>query len=271
MGIADGDFDGHAHVFAAGLPLAAKRRYAPDYEALPMTYAALLGAHGLAGGLLVQPSFLGTDNSYLLSVLDAARSGALGAGLLFRGVVVLDPDDRGITSDGLDQLSRQGIVGMRINAVGWPDSMLQDMARWTRLLKLADAAGWHVELQCEGDRLAPVLAHLLAHCQHVVVDHFGLPRADDLLGCPGQSALLSAPEGRVFVKVSAPYRVLPDLCPSEAVDRLMPVFRRLHEGLGSTQLLWGSDWPWTRFEGRQNFSDCVSWRDRWLAGLYRGS
>ena len=36
--------DSHAHVFAHGLPLAAARRHAPDYEATLAEYLALLDA-----------------------------------------------------------------------------------------------------------------------------------------------------------------------------------------------------------------------------------
>src|SRR5438876_523740 len=61
--------DSHAHVFSRGLKLAATRRYAPDYDATLAEYLNHLGAHGLSHGVLVQPSFLGTDNSYLLPAL----------------------------------------------------------------------------------------------------------------------------------------------------------------------------------------------------------
>ena len=73
MGIFNGDFDGHAHVFQAGLPLEPDRRYTPDYTASLKVYLRLLQQNGLDGGLLVQPSFLGTDNAFLLSALEAAR------------------------------------------------------------------------------------------------------------------------------------------------------------------------------------------------------
>ena len=54
--------DTHAHVFARGLTLAEGRRYAPDYDAPVEDYLRRLDENGLSHGVLVQPSFLGTDS-----------------------------------------------------------------------------------------------------------------------------------------------------------------------------------------------------------------
>src|SRR5258706_14032175 len=51
--------DTHAHVFERGLPMPDARRYAPDEDALLGTYLHHLDTHGMAHGVLVQPSFLG--------------------------------------------------------------------------------------------------------------------------------------------------------------------------------------------------------------------
>ena len=64
--------DTHAHVFHQGLALADTRRHTPDYDATLAQYLELLDGHGLSHGVLVQPSFLGTDNSHLLQALRAA-------------------------------------------------------------------------------------------------------------------------------------------------------------------------------------------------------
>ncbi|MCS0468087.1 hypothetical protein LV178_22070, partial [Burkholderia mallei] len=61
--------DAHAHVFETGLPLAGRRRYAPDYDAPLDAYLAQLDAHRVSHGVLVQPSFLGSDCRYLLRAL----------------------------------------------------------------------------------------------------------------------------------------------------------------------------------------------------------
>ena len=60
--------DAHAHVFVRGLPLAQQRRHAPDYDATVDAYAGHLLSNGVSHAVLVQPSFLGTDNSFFLEV-----------------------------------------------------------------------------------------------------------------------------------------------------------------------------------------------------------
>jgi predicted TIM-barrel fold metal-dependent hydrolase len=67
-----------------GLPLADVRRYAPDYDATAADYLKTLGANNMSHGVLVQPSFLGTDNSFMI---DALRQ----HGQRLRGIAVVEP------------------------------------------------------------------------------------------------------------------------------------------------------------------------------------
>src|ERR1700704_4906010 len=71
--------DAHAHVFVRGLKLAMDARYAPDYDASWETLLSLAAANGVGRAVILQPSFLGFDNSYLLGALRARPDG-------FRGV-----------------------------------------------------------------------------------------------------------------------------------------------------------------------------------------
>lgn len=64
--------DAHAHVFARSLALTPDRRYAPQADALLEDYLAHLDTHGLHAGVLIQPSFLGTDNRYMLDAIRQA-------------------------------------------------------------------------------------------------------------------------------------------------------------------------------------------------------
>ncbi|MEM5300204.1 hypothetical protein VSR82_39225 [Burkholderia sp. JPY481] len=45
----------------------------PDYDATLDAYLAQLDTHGVSHGVLVQPSFLGTDCSYMLDAPRPAR------------------------------------------------------------------------------------------------------------------------------------------------------------------------------------------------------
>lgn len=258
----NGFFDGHAHVFKADLPLAKDRRYTPSYDAKIADYIENLQKADLNGAILVQPSFLGCDNSFLLETLKNAKSDNT---LKFRGVVVLDPTDTTISDGHFQEMADAGIIGIRLNLVKRPDQEVQDLSIWDTLLKKIDAMGWHVEIHCEGPRLPAAIKQLLTRCNNIVVDHFGLPNAQDPMNCEGQSAILSANKGRVFVKASAPYRVYRNQNSNEAAQKCLPIFERLFNELGPEQLLWGSDWPWTQFEIEQSYNQSVAWRDLWVS------
>ena len=172
-----------------------------------------------------------------------------------RGVAMLDP---ATSVDEIMRLSDAGIVGMRLNLIGGGARDF-DVAPWDGLLRQIDKAGWHVEVHCEGAFLPPLLEVLLSRCEKVVVDHFGLPNANAPLDCSGLSAITNAPAGRVFVKISAPYRVFPALPVADAAHRSAPILNRLIESIGEDQLVWGSDWPWTRFEDRHSYGAALGW------------
>ena len=248
MDLPAGRFDGHAHVFRADLPMVKGRRYTPDYDALPEDYCRLLKQHGLDGALLVQPSFLGADNSYLLKVLEdhAGR-----ADLTFRGVVVLDPSapvDRGL----LREMNARGILGIRLNLVRREKSFRY--ADWAPVLAETEKLGWHVELHAKGDYLPAILPSLTARHGKVVLDHFGLvaPEGD----CAGLRSILEQPEDRLWVKVSGAYRILGGFDRSGDATAMKALRSRYLEHFGPARLIWGSDWPHTQFESQMTY-DCA--------------
>jgi predicted TIM-barrel fold metal-dependent hydrolase len=232
--------DTHAHVFERGLPLANARRYAPAYDAPLSAYLAQLDAHGVSHGVLIQPSFLGTDNSYMLAALRQAPQ-------RLRGVAVVDPT---APDTFLTQLNAEGIVGIRLNLIGAPDPQLKSPV-WQAALGRLHALGWHVELHVEARRLPALLQPLLEAQVNVVVDHFGRP--DPALGMddPGFAALLAAGRTRrVWVKISGAYRNGANQRGEAIALAAMP---RLKDALGLDRLVWGSDWPHTQFESQINY------------------
>ena len=257
MGLTEGRYDGHVHLFSTDLPMAEGRRYTPTHDAPLDRLAELLRANGLDGALVVQPSFLGTDNSHLLDRLEASRGIA---GLTLRGVAVVDPT---ISPDEMAALSEGGIVGIRLNLAG--TDALPDLASatWQTHFAAAAALGWHVELHIEGPRLPPILPALLDSGTPLVIDHFGRPDPAEAVNCAGFRALLAAPPDRVTVKVSAAYRVFADLPSNEAARRCAPLYRALYERFGVEGLVWGSDWPWTQHEGRHSYAETLAWCDGW--------
>ncbi|KQP49676.1 amidohydrolase [Pseudorhodoferax sp. Leaf274] len=224
--------DSHAHVFVRGLPLAAQRRHAPDYDALLADYLALLDAHGISHAVLVQPSFLGTDNRFLLAALHTAPR-------RLRGVAVVDP---GIGEPELQALHQAGIRGIRLNLVGLP---LPDLAQpaWQHLLARVRGLDWHVEVHRPAHDLAGAAQPVLDAGCRLVVDHFGLPDA----GGVSNWLLRAAAGGRTWVKLSAAYRSWADAAPARAAAAA------LLQAFGPGRLLWGSDWPHTQHRERVDY------------------
>jgi predicted TIM-barrel fold metal-dependent hydrolase len=243
--------DTHAHIFKRGLKLANVRRYAPDYDASLETYLATLDQHGIARGVLVQPSFLGTDNSFMLAALHQAPA-------RLRGIAVVDP----ATSPAeLDALNAAGVVGVRLNLVGAP---LPDFSNrvWTDFLKQVARLGWQVEVHREARDLPLVLPPLLHSGVNVVVDHFGRP--DPILGVndPGFRYLLNtAASRRVWVKLSAAYRNGANGAGEQTALAAIPLLRN---AFGMERLMWGSDWPHTQFEKSADYDHARALLDSWL-------
>ncbi|TWC13403.1 MULTISPECIES: amidohydrolase [unclassified Pseudomonas] len=228
--------DSHAHVFSRGLELTSERRYTPDYDATLDQYLHHLQAHGLSHGVLVQPSFLGTDNNYLLAALQQAPR-------QLRGVVVLEPD---ASRTEMDSMARLGVVGVRLNLMGKDLPDFRDAA-WQGFFGHLAELDWHVELHRSVEDLPGLIRHLLPFGIRLVVDHFGRP--DSRLGIEqaGFTELLAlGSSGQVWMKVSGIYRLA-------GTDQQNLEFARaslalLERSFGPRRLVWGSDWPHTQHE-----------------------
>jgi predicted TIM-barrel fold metal-dependent hydrolase len=225
--------DSHFHLFAAGQGQHGAR-YVPAYDATFDAWRTAAAAVGVGRGVLVQPSFLGTDNTRLCAELQAHPR-------QLRGVAVVAPD----TPAGmLRELHGLGVRGIRLNLAGvshdisaWEDAH----ALWDGLFKL----GWHVEVHTDVGALPGVLARV-PRSLAVVVDHMAKPAAA-LASDPSIAALRArAALAPVHVKLSGAYRL-------EGRDP-GAVARVLLGELGERRLVWGSDWPCTNHEGE---ADCV--------------
>ncbi len=230
--IAAAAIDTHAHVFRRGLPVAPEARYVPDYDALPARYLAMLDAAQCVAGVLVQPSFLGTDNRYLLAALAQAPE-------RLAGIAVVAP---GATAQALRPLAAAGIVGLRLNLIGQPDPDLF-APDWQALLRAATAARFQIEIQAQAHRLARLLPQILvSDVPAIVLDHFALP--DPTLGVrdPAFQAILetAARTPRLYLKLSAPYRL--------GGGDALALMQAAKAAFGARQLMWGSDWPHTAHE-----------------------
>jgi len=103
----------HFRVFDNGVAPASSR-CRPAYAAGLYDWQAALGSldgQGDLYGVVVQTSFLGTDNTALLAALQARPD-------RLRGVAVIDPT---ITDAQLTALQAAGVRGIRLNLYGDPE------------------------------------------------------------------------------------------------------------------------------------------------------
>lgn len=239
-----GPIDCHAHVFLTSLPMVEGARYRPTADAPLSAYLAKLEANGMAGGVLVQVSFLGSDNSFLTTAL--AQQPALLRGV---GVVELDA-----SAEQLAALVAAGVRGVRWNLLGRMLPDLTDAAVKTHLGRLREA-GLHLEVHAEGPAWAALLPGLLESGITVVIDHFGRPENGDHRFDLNFSVVLAASaHPNVWVKLSAPYRFSGDarMAASALIDRA-----------GASRLLWGSDWPFTQHPEITDYGALKSAVTRW--------
>lgn len=229
--------DCHFHVFPSRIAPVAGARYAPSYEASLAQWQHGARSHGVSRGVLVQPSFLGCDNTFLLEMLRGAPD-------LLRGVAVVAPNIEAAELETMDSL---GVRGIRLNLVGTDHRIAPGS---DRLFSLLHAMGWHVELHTEPGRLPQVLGQLPPDLT-LVLDHFGKPAhgAEPERVSRGRA-------GRLFVKLSAPYRL--------GSSRPQELARRWLDLLGPQRLLWGSDWPCTAHEDQQVAAQAPAVLHDWL-------
>ncbi|WP_320776409.1 amidohydrolase family protein [Streptomyces sp. CRN 30] len=229
----DGACDSHVHLFgpADRYPYAADRGYLPP-DALPADLRTLHRHLGITRTVLVQPSPYGTDNSRLLDGLRTLGDTA-------RGIAVIAP---GTAPDELRALDRAGVRGVRVN-LGARATQDLDRAR-ERIDATATAIaplGWHLDLHLGAAALAAFEDLLPRLPVPVVLDHFAGYRArtPSATGTLARTLRLLA-TGRVWVKLSAPYRA----AGGGDHDALTPALAALLDARAD-RALWGSDWPHT--------------------------
>lgn len=233
--------DCHFHVVERHdrYPLLAERSYTPS-EAPLASWQATLGPLGVRRGVLVQPSFYGTDNTALLNTLAQARGALVGVGAASEEV----PDSE------LDAWALAGVRALRFAHLSADDTQrLRGFVPLTALRGLAPrlrARGMHVNLLTDSRLLPDIEIELKAAGLPVVLDHMG--RAPASLGhrhegVRAMQRLLD--QGWFWVKLSGVANV----------SHQAPAYedaRSIHELLVAhcpQRLVWGSDWPHTRPNG----------------------
>ncbi len=229
--IPQGACDCHVHVFdPIRFPYASGRIYTPPDASLN-DLRALQSALRLDRVVVIAPSVYGTDNS---CTIDAVRH----LGARARGVVVLDAS---VTALQLDEMAEAGIHGARLNLETTQDTNADAAKRALSMLAgRLSGRDWHVQFDTRLIVIAALMDEIRTFPLPIVFSHFGRARAalgPDQPGFDGLLELLKS--GRVYVKISAPYRTsghspdFPDVAPlARAIVDANP-----------DRVLWGSNWP----------------------------
>ncbi|MDJ0897111.1 MAG: amidohydrolase family protein [Alphaproteobacteria bacterium] len=217
-------WDCHIHVFGdpETFPFSPDRRYTPEMAG-PDAAVAFLDGLGARTAVLQQASVYGEDDGCLLWALERLAGRAVG---------VVQMPQRAPRPDDLEQLHARGVRGIRLHLADHdPVAAAQAANRYADL-------GWHLDVHSLGAGVDQLQSLIDCVRPPMVLDHFaGLaPRPDGSIE-PCLARWLDT--GRVWLKVSAPYRVA-GLTHDRVTDYVAALVTRWPE-----RCLWGSDWPHT--------------------------
>jgi D-galactarolactone isomerase len=216
--------DCHMHVYAARYPVADRAALTPP-DASVDDYRRLQQRLGTSRNVFVLPSTYGIDNSSVLDAIAASNHSAKGIGVA----------NRTLTPARMQQMDRDGIVGLRFNLVRSGAAALADAQ--TLAPALAEL-GWHLEFHVDGRDLEAIAEVLAALPCDVVIDHMGRLPFNEGTAQPAFDVLRGLLDrDTMWVKLSGTY-----LDPHAHVDSVLDVGRALvaHR---ADRLVWGSDWP----------------------------
>lgn len=246
-GVTPGGFiDAHVHVWSGDTvryPL--KPGFPKEKMRAPTFSPEELFGHarpcGVTRVVLIQISYYGHDNSYMLDVM--RRYGAV-----FSGVAVIDPTDR--PREKMLELARQGVRGFRIGAGGLSANL------WLEGEGMAQM--WDCGAE-KGLAMCPLinpehLPALDAMCDRfpetrVVIDHLAR------IGIDGQFRDVDidrlcrlARHKNAHVKVSAFSALGARKAP---YHDLAPLIRRVRDAFGAGRMMWATDGPWQMMGGHR--------------------
>jgi predicted TIM-barrel fold metal-dependent hydrolase len=224
--------DCHTHIHGPvdQFPWFAGRVYTPEL-ALPEEMAQMHAKLGVKRVVIVTPSVYGTDNAATLWGMKARGNDA-------RGVVVIG--DKTSEAD-LDAMHAAGVRGIRINLnTGGTNDPVVARQRFKTGVDRLKTRGWHVQIYTNLAMIAELKDDIANSPIPVVCDHFGGAKAALGPDQPHFADLLALVKtGKVYIKLSAPYRIStrePDY------PDATPLARAFVEA-NADRMLWGTDWP----------------------------
>lgn len=237
---AGGDFiDAHVHVWTPDTnryPLAAgfQRENMKPASFTPEQLMAHAKPSGVARVVLIQMSFYGYDNSYMLDTIAAYAAAGV-----FRGIAVIDHEVANPRPE-MDRLKQGGVRGFRLRgqtAAEWPGH-----AGMNAMWKHGAETGLAMCPLINPDAL-PVIDRMCRTFPEttVVIDHMARVGTSGKIAEPDLRALCDlAKHPKVYVKVSAFYAHGRKQAP---YTDLLPTIKRLIGAYGVRRLMWASDSP----------------------------
>ncbi len=253
-----GYIDAHVHVWTPdteSYPLSAG--YRREEMQPPSFTPEQLFAHcrplGVSRIVLIQMSFYGFDNRYMLDTMEQHPD-------TFSGVAVIEDDGDDPASE-MRRLRELGVRGFRIYPRNRP------LDRWL------DGAGMRAMWRC-GAEENMAMCHLVnpdalpmidTMCEEfpdtpVVIDHFGRVGIDGTIReADVQNLVRLARHRRTHVKLSAFYALGKKKAP---YDDLIPMIRQLLDAYGPQRLMWATDCPYQVVGGHEYLPSLELIRDR---------
>src|SRR5581483_8514832 len=197
--------------------------------------------------VLIQMSYYGYDNSYMLDVIRRFDG-------VFRGGAVVN-----WRSDHPEQemceLAKQGIRGFRIYAETAPEAACLELAGVRKMFRCAEQERLAMCLLCVPETL-PAITDCCSRFPEapVVIDHLAQVGMDGMIHAEDVRRLCALSRfAHVKVKVSAFYALGAKRPPHR---ELLPLIRRVYDAFGPQRLMWGSDCPFQL--AQETYEDSIS-------------
>jgi predicted TIM-barrel fold metal-dependent hydrolase len=183
---------------------------------------------------LVQMSFYGTDNSYMIDTIKRWPD-------TFRAYGYVDPESEGV-GDQIAALLTQGITGFRVVPEDAVVKTWLQTAGYDAMFAAASETGQAISCLVNADAFAEIDRMCGVHPgATVVIDHLGRIGAGGTIRESDVDALCAlAGHENVYVKVSAFYALGNE---RRTHEDLIPFIRRVYDAYGPDRLMWASDAP----------------------------
>ena len=205
---------------------------------------AAMKRYGILGGIAVQPSIYRYDNSHLLAVLKQYPQTMRGVGVVPETIQIQQ----------LEELKKQGIIGIRLNMINNPDQYKLPPRDFIR--KLSDA-GLFLQVHSKAYQLAEVIHFCMDSRVSLVVDHIGNPNPKLDIRQPGFNEMIeSAREGGVLIKLSAPFRIAEHGEPFKIAQEFA---KAALDQVPLDRFIVGTDWPFINTDHKPSMETIFNW------------